>query len=64
MPVFIVLVFSYLYLTFKTYYIQPWATTLCFVAQLGAAGVPIGQDMRRHPCLEVVTSNARRRRST
>jgi hypothetical protein len=36
MPVFIVLVFSYLYLTFRTYYIQPWATVLCFSAQLGA----------------------------
>jgi hypothetical protein len=35
MPVFIVLVLSYFYLTFKTYYIQPWATALCFAAQLG-----------------------------
>jgi len=36
MPVFIALVFAYLYLTFQTYYIQPWATVLCFMAHLGA----------------------------
>jgi hypothetical protein len=35
MPVFIALVFAYLYLTFKTYYLQPWATVVCFVAHLG-----------------------------
>ncbi len=35
MPVFIALVLVYLYLTFKTYYIQPWATVLCFMAHLG-----------------------------
>ena len=35
MPVFIALVFAYLYLTFKTYYIQPWATVVSFAAHLG-----------------------------
>lgn len=33
MPTFMVLVSLYLYLTFKAYYVQPWATVLSLIAQ-------------------------------